>query len=167
MNHPVIRPDDGFVRAARRREWQGSAAAWCAAALPWVRPAGLAMTVFAAPFYVVGTLAAGIAGVALMIEKPEAARRSLSVAAVAFIAGLPVGVGGTISIGPVSPSFPGWAMLMAHVMLGIIPIAAALAAHALSASAVDYRRQEWGRQQSSRPSYGTRRRASDSPNAPD
>jgi hypothetical protein len=164
MNHPVIRPDDGLVRAARRREWQGSAAAWCAAALPWVRPAGLAMTVFAAPFYVVGTLAAGIAGVALMIEKPEAARRSLSVAAVAFIAGLPVGVGGTISIGPVSPSFPGWAMLVAYVMLGAIPIAAALAAHALSGSAVDYRRQEWGRRQASRLSYGTRRRVSDSPN---
>jgi hypothetical protein len=166
MNRPDVRSDDRLMRAARRREWQGSAVAWGAAVLPWLR-AGLSMAVFAAPFYVVGTLAAGLAGVALMIEKPDAARRSLSVASVAFVAGLPVSVGGTISIGPVSPSFPGWAMLMAHVMLGIIPIAAALAAHALSASAVDYRRQEWGRQQSSRPSYGTRRRASDSPNAPD
>jgi hypothetical protein len=163
MNHPVIRPDDGLVRAARRREWQGSATAWGAAVLPWLR-AGLSMAVFAAPFYVVGTLAAGIAGVALMVEKPEAARRSLSVAAVAFIAGLPVGVGGTISIGPVSPSFPGWAMLVAYVMLGAIPIAAALAAHALSGSAVDYRRQEWGRRQANRPVYGTGRRVSDSPN---
>jgi hypothetical protein len=120
------------------------------------------MTVFAAPFYVVGTLAAGIAGIAFIIEKPEPARRLLSVAVVAFIAGLPVGVGGVISIGPVSPSFPGWAMLVAQVMLGAIPIAAALAAHALGAAAVDYRWQEWGRQWSNRPVYG-RRRPTDNP----
>jgi len=162
MNQPVVRSDDRPLRAARRREWQGCAVAWGAAVLPWLR-AGLSMTVFAAPFYVVGTLAAGVAGVALMIEKPEAARGSLSVAVVAFVAGLPVSVGGTISIGPVSPSFPGWAMLVAYVMLGVIPIAAALAAHALSGSAVDYRRREWGRQQFSRPSYGTRRTTGEPP----
>jgi len=120
------------------------------------------MTVFAAPFYVVGSIAAGVAGIAFMIERPEPARRLLSVAAVAFIAGLPVGVGGAISIGPVSPSFPGWAMLMAELILGLVPILLALAAYALGAAAIDYRRQEWGRQQSNRPVYG-RRRPTDNP----
>ncbi|GBE21689.1 MAG TPA: hypothetical protein ENH00_15095 [Actinobacteria bacterium] len=154
MNPPTI-PDSGFLPAARRREWWAAATAWGALAVVWVNP--LPMSVFAAPFLIVGSAAAGIAGTALMLHKPEPARRSLSIAAVGFIAGLPVNLASAISINPVSPSFRGWTMVMAGLLLGITPVLLALTAHVLSATAVDYRRKEWGRQQSARPVYDNRR----------
>jgi hypothetical protein len=151
---PVIRPDSGLLRTARRREWQAWAIAWIAAGVVWIRPA----SVFAVPFYAVGTLAAVASGTALAFHRPEPARRSLSIAVVAFIAGLPVNIAGAININPSGPGGFDAPVAIAGFFVGAVPLVLALAAYMLTASAIDNRREEWGRQRFYAESSRLRRR---------
>lgn len=146
-------PAIDLLAMARKQEWWAAGAGSLAVCAVWVDPFGryelLPMNWFAGVFYVVGSVAVGVAAVLLMLHTAEAGRKWLAAGIVAFTAAVPPYLATSFSVFPV-PTFRGAAVMLIGAIFALVPIAFAAVAYGLAGAASDKRREEWGRQYAAR-----------------